>query len=159
MPDFQLVGAEEIERLLRQMPEAVAQHVVEGALRGGAKIVAEDMKARAPVLDHPVKHRVPGKLRDSIMLSKAKRATRLLSSLVIGFKYPGNKYAHLVEFGTGERMKKDGASSGAMPAHPFIRPAIDEKGQATIAEIGRLAGQGVAREAKKLSKRIRVWSK
>ena len=144
MPDFQLVGAEEIERLLRQMPEAVAQHVVEGALRGG---------------DHPVKHRVPGKLRDSIMLSKAKRATRLLSSLVIGFKYPGNKYAHLVEFGTGERMKKDGASSGAMPAHPFIRPAIDEKGQATIAEIGRLAGQGVAREAKKLSKRIRVWSK
>lgn len=36
---------------------------------------------------------------------------------------PDVRTAHLVEFGTGERQHADGASTGTMPAKPFLLPA------------------------------------
>lgn len=35
----------------------------------------------------------------------------------------GARHGHLVEFGTGPRQHKDGGSTGAMPAQPFLMPA------------------------------------
>jgi hypothetical protein len=43
---------------------------------------------------------------------------------IIGFVRSGNPLAHLLEYGTVERFKKSGASTGAAPPYPAIAPAF-----------------------------------
>ena len=59
------------------------------------------------------------------------------------------QHAHLVEYGTAPRTTKTGVSRGAMPAKPFMRPAIDEnrwnviaKVRSKMAEIVKMAALG-----------------
>ena len=130
--NFTLQGAPELEKLLKQMPERLAKNVTTNGLRAGARVIAKGMKQRVPVRT--------GELRDSIVVSSAKKATKNRSNVVVGFKTPTSRRAHLTEFGTEKA-----------PAQPFIRPTIDQDGSEAIAEIGKVMAKGVAREAAALA--------
>lgn len=132
MADVQLHGFAELEALLRKLPEATAEKVTDNALKIGANVIAKDMKARVPVRT--------GKLRDSITVSSSRKATKNHADAVIGFKKPTSRRAHLTEFGTKHSK-----------AEPFIRPAIDSKGQEAIQKIGENMGKGIEREARRLA--------
>ena len=127
-------GLKDIEKVLRQLPLKARQRVVMNGLRAGARLIAKDAKARVPVRT--------GALRDSITVAtvrKSKRSAR--RQVLIGFKKPVSRRAHLTEFGTKFQ-----------PAEPFMRPALDSQGPAAIVKMGKIWGRGIEREASLLAR-------
>lgn len=135
---IEISGAAEIERALKQFPEFVQRRLLSNALAAGGRVIAKDAAGRVAVDD--------GDLKKSIKV-KADRRDRTLVS--VGAARPRGGHAHLVEFGTGERFKKDGRSTGSMPAAPFLRPAADAKAGEAVRKIADNLGKGIAREAAK----------
>ena len=127
-----VTGHKLIEDLLKRLPEEVAKKVTVNGLKAGARVIAKGMKQRVPVKT--------GKLRESITVSSSNKSTRGKGLVVVGFKKPTSRRAHLTEFGTEHSR-----------AEPFIRPTLDEDGAAAIKQIGEAMGRGVEREARKLA--------
>jgi len=78
----------------------------------GADLIADEARRLAPVKE--------GNLKRSIVSKVNKVAGQFngTGSAYVGVDYSIAPHAHLVEFG---------ARGGQMPAHPFMRPAIDAK--------------------------------
>ena len=131
MADF-VLGAKELERVLKQLPDVVAKKVTVNGLKAGGRVLVKGIKARAP--------RRTGELAASPVVSSSSKATRGETLAVVGFRKPVSRRVHLTEFGTENS-----------PAQPFIRPALDEDGPAAIRQIGENMGRGVEREARKLA--------
>lgn len=159
-----IVGAAELEALLKQLPERVAKNVTTTGLRAGARIIAK--AARDRVQANPS---VDSGLLAKNITSRARKRSRKGSAVVsVGvrgvkqsvvrkgktkatFANP-SRYAHFVEFGTKPRFQeKTGRYTGQMRAEPFLRPALDEKAGEAIIKIGESMGRGVEREAAKLA--------
>ncbi len=135
--DFEIKGAKEMERLLRELGPNVASRAGDRALRAGAKPIVAEAKRLVPVKT--------GELRDSIIVvGERRRKGDNERVVVIGFKMPGSRRAHLTEFGTVHA-----------PAQPFMRPALDSKGGEALNETGRVLGKGITSEALKLAKPLR----
>lgn len=140
-----VIGAADIEAVLIRLPERIAKNVTTTALMAGGRVLAAGINERAP-------KGKTGKLSRSAMPKRGKVAGKV----EVGFRTPRSgghsPVAHLIEFGTGPRKHKSGKFVGAVPAQPFIRPAIDQDGSKVIAAIGKSMGAGVAREAGALAK-------
>jgi HK97 gp10 family phage protein len=127
-------GAAAMERLLKQLGPEVASKIGDQSLRAAAKPIIAEAKRLVPVRT--------GKLRDSLtVVIERKRKDDDTRLAVIGFKKPTSRIAHLIEFGTSK-----------MPAHPFLRPALDSKADEALQEMGKVMARGITREAKKLAK-------
>ena len=132
--EFEIKGAKEMENLLKQLGPNVASRVGDQALRAAAKPIVEEMKRLVPVRT--------GALRDSIVvLSEKRRKGDNERVVLIGFRRPVSRRAHLVEFGTATSRAK-----------PFIRPALDSQVGTALDEMGRVLARGITREAEKLAK-------
>lgn len=129
-----VLGAPEVEALLKKLPERVAQRVTVNALKAGGRVLVKGMKKRAP--------RKTGKLAASPMVSSAAKATKNQAHAVVGFRKPTSRRVHLAEFGTEHSA-----------AQPFIRPTLEQDGEAAIKQIGENMGKGIVREALKMRKR------
>lgn len=157
---FDVPGFKELMDKMEQLPIRLEKSVMRGAIRAGSKIVADQARRNAPVLQTPDKRRVFGALAKSIRVM----ATGVKNSVVRGGVVAGGKtsvgrgknkeaadafYAMWVEYGhlirtAGQRLmggtrskqaqRASLAASGAasVPPHPFMRPAIDSKTQAAI---------------------------
>ena len=134
MAEMKLEGAEDLERALktlaRELGDKHSKRVVVNGLRAGARIIMGDAKSRVPV--HT------GDLKKSMVVQSAPRDSS--ADVVIGFRRPAGSHAHLVEFG---------ARGGQMRARPFMRPAIDAKGQAAVQKTGENIWQGILKTAAK----------
>lgn len=167
MADFKNIkGGKELQAFLDQLPAKVEQNILRSALRQGAKVIAEEAKANAPVKD--------GDLRRSIKVS-----VRVQRGVVTAKVKAGDEkawYAHFVEFGTRphlisvsedsrpgrmtrrgfkpyslktlNKMMKNGSLKigqnfvGASVSHPgaqakpYMRPALDTKTDEALKAIG-----------------------
>ena len=132
--DFDIKGAAEMERLLKELGPQVASKVGDQSLRAAAKPIVAEAKRLV--------HVRTGKLRDSITaVVERKRKGANERVVLIGFKPPVSRRAHLEEFGTSKQA-----------AHPFMRPALDAKAGEALNEMGRVMAKGITREAEKLAK-------
>ena len=98
---FELKGVKELTRLLDQLPTvAMKKTVLRNALKKAGSPIAEAAKANVPV--------VTGGLRDSIKVSPSlkpsQRKGRQDRSVVTVYVGSSSPVAHLVEFGTVERI-------------------------------------------------------
>jgi HK97 gp10 family phage protein len=133
--DFDIKGADEMERLLKELGPKVAARVGDQALRAGARPIVAEAKRLV--------HKRTGELRKSITARiERKRKDDDERVVLIGFKAPASRRAHLEEFGTAHSR-----------AHPFMRPAMDSKAGEALDEIGRVMAKGITREAAKLAKK------
>ena len=150
-----VIGAKELAKLLGDLPLKVESKVVLAGLRAGARSITADARRRlkaSPSIDSgALEKRVSARTRKA--RSDRKSAPKVVS---IGItrgtvmvvrkgarkaeKATPSRYAHLVEFGTEN-----------MPAEPFLRPALDEKGAEAIAKTIEFMGRGIEREARKLA--------
>jgi HK97 gp10 family phage protein len=130
----QILGAAALDKVLGQLPRRIEEQTVLKALREGAKPIVKDAKKRVPVRS--------GKLKKAITVRKGsrRRTAKGGGQLVIGFKKPESRRAHLTEFGTSRQ-----------PAQPFMRPAIDAQGQAAIDAIGKRLGGDIEKAAEALA--------
>ncbi len=131
--DYEIKGALEMERLLKELGPQLAVKVADEALRAGARVVVEEAKRLVPV--------DTGALRDSIVAQVQRKGSDEEREILIGFKVPHSRRAHLTEFGTAHSAAK-----------PFMRPAMDAKASEALEEIGGVLAKGITREAEKLAK-------
>jgi HK97 gp10 family phage protein len=140
-------GLEEIEKLLKQLPDKPARAALESGLRAGGKVIQKDAIDRAPVLKGPpriVTYRgkkriiVPGLLKKAIIVTKRKEGGGAVNFAIAVTKIAF--YAHWVEWGT----KK-------MRAMPFMRPALDAKGEEAIKVMRDTTLRRILKEAEKLA--------
>ena len=155
---FSIEGASEIDAILKELPFVMRKKVVASAVRSGAGIIRKEAATLAP---RSSRRRAGRHLADEIIVRKKRRTNDIYE---VG---PSNAvpHAHLVEFGTGPRRFKEPRKvniggewvivehTGQMPASPFLRPAVDNKGQAAIDKIGERLFVGIEREAGKLAGR------
>jgi len=115
-----LEGAAELSDKLEKMAGSVHAQHVESTLLKAAKIVAEAARNKAP--------RGPtGNLKRSLVAKLLKRRGTHPATAIAAVDRKKAPHAYLVEYGTSERYKKTGQYTGIMAAHPFFRPAWDEK--------------------------------
>lgn len=162
---FELKGVKELTRLLDQLPTvAMKKTVLRNALKKAGSPIAEAAKTNVPV--------VTGGLRDSIKVSPSlkpsQRKGRQDRSVVTVYVGSSSPVAHLVEFGTVERIldeprlvKLGGrwiriTTTGFVSPNPFLRrawhamkmPALgifaDEMKNELYKSAGRLAKRAAA---------------
>lgn len=122
----QLHGANELEQVFRRLPGTMSEEILVSSLRKGAKPIKDAARDNVPVRT--------GNLRDSIVVRKATKRQRRKGSghIIIGFKKPHSRRAHLVEYGTRNSA-----------AQPFMRTALNSKG-----------GEAIERVASEISKQL-----
>lgn len=150
----QVKGLKELAAFMHQLPEKLEKNVMRGALRAGAKVLAEDVVKNVPVDQ--------GELKKSIKVS-----TRSKRGVVAASVKTDLFYARFVEYGTGAhwiRVQADAKPRmslktlnkalakgslrigdhfvGASVAHPgaiakpFLRPALDSKATDAVIAAG-----------------------
>jgi HK97 gp10 family phage protein len=107
----ELLGAKEIDEVLRNLPAKMSKAVLQKANREAAQPLLEEMQRLVPQEE--------GDLYDSLG-SVAMKASKEVALLVGPRNKPRNKYVgwrgHFLEFGTSHHS-----------AQPYIRPAFDRK--------------------------------
>lgn len=155
-------GLSELQVFLNQLAPKIQMNIARGALRAGAKVIAEEAKAICPIGPPSTEGSKlyggrEGALRDSIRIG-----SRMENGKAIGYVKAGSIkgkikganvfYAHMVEFGAvahgmgkknaGLRVLKfndafrNSVWHPGMAAKPFMRPALDAKAQDAVLAVG-----------------------
>ena len=157
-----LKGIDEFDRMLQELPKAVANKLGDAALRAGGRVIAAEARRLAP-------KRLKSKITVGGTGEPPPNATTRVQAVGL-LKSKHSRLAHLIEYGTAAHriMPKRGGKlafevngrlvvttkvehPGAAPK-PFLRPAGDTKAQEAIDRIGENLGQGIEREAARLGK-------
>jgi hypothetical protein len=146
LPDFR--------RQLQEIGDRMEKRVVRGALRDASRVFQRAAKQRAPVLRKPDPRRVPGRLRESIVVAsvrgprgvirfrvvpRARKATRRRGKADLPFYWvwleggwiprgPGRRLR-----GGQSRKREIRASSGRTYRYPFLAPAFQGAQGAALA--------------------------
>lgn len=140
MADVEIKGAAELHRFLSQLPVELEKKESRNALRAGAKVLEQEVKAEIPVKE--------GELRASTKVTAgAKKGGLVYAHVKVGGKKKGDPfYAHMVHEGTKPHeikprrfgslffaglFRKLVKHPGAK-ANPFMRRAFDNKAGAAI---------------------------
>lgn len=128
MAELKLTGGPELERALRELGGKIASRLGSNAVRAGARVVAAEARARVP--------KRSGDLKRSIRIFTDPKDRRGSARTA----YAGTRlfYGWFVEFGTAHSS-----------ARPFLRPALDEAGQAAVNKMVENLGRGIERETLK----------
>lgn len=173
MSDNQIItGGAALAEFLKTLPLKLEKNIMRSALAAGARVIAAEVKAKAPV-GPPSTENVKlygayaGALRDSVRVStKNEKGGKISAKVTVGGQNKkGAKvfYAHFVEFGTKAHKIKPGKKRamalggalltttidhpGAKPK-PFVRPAFDSKSGAAMEAVAaqiraRLTKEGI----------------
>lgn len=160
---FHLEGARDLEASLRALgSDRLIKATMRRALLDVAKPIAADAQERAPRdEENTTKPHMADKIAASPNLSKRQRRGKARSgpseaNVYIG---PGPRGPGVQnEFGGGPRKRKNGGSTGVMPAQPFLRPAweagkhkaLDDFADALWVQIEKSARRLARRQAKLL---------
>jgi HK97 gp10 family phage protein len=126
---FEIEGMDKLRDNLEKVAKSLGADAVEPILLEEAEKMADDARSRAP--KGPT-----GNLKRSIVAKTLRRGranafgvntgNESPAPAIVAIDYRIGPHAHLIEYGTVERIsKKTGKSSGVVPAHPFFRPAWD----------------------------------
>src|SRR5690606_8056174 len=130
---FTIEGAAEMDRLLKELGPRAASRAADRALRAGAKPIVQTAKDLVPTDS--------GDLQDSITAELQRQRGRSEKRVIlVGFKKPISRRAHLTEFGTVHSRAK-----------PFMRPALDREAGTAFGEMGRVLGDEITVEAEQLA--------
>jgi hypothetical protein len=162
MNNANLQGFDELDSLLRMMPEEIGRRVLNKAVLDGARVVAKEMRIRAPVGDDAdeggSKGRKPGFLRRNIRARMARPSeygdNRFVTAALAGVSSKA-WYAKLIEYGWVFTSSK-GKGVRFIGPRPFLRPAWDSTKAAALATVSRSLAIGIEQAAIRLAGRYRT---
>lgn len=144
--EFKIEGLADLEKQLLDFPEKIRLNVMRGALRAGARQIANEAKARVPVQTGQLRNsiRVSARLQGNDIVASVKAGGRVRGGSRKGRSESGAFYAHMVEFGTSAHIiqviRAKALRVGGWFAHelehpgaranPFFRAAISTKASA-----------------------------
>ncbi len=133
--NFKIEGGKELDAALKMLGRDLETKIAKSAVRAGAQVIRKEAMLNVPVES--------GTLRNSIrVVTRSKRVGDAVASIVTrsGKKWQSKGmnawYAPLVEFGTKHRS-----------ATPFLRPALDVKGQAAVKKMSETIQKRISKLA------------
>lgn len=123
---FEFKGIKEAQQVFDALGKRFGAKVMNKILRKNAKPLVVKARELAPSDN--------GDLKKAIGVLGG-RAGRRGQEVLVGPRRGGSfkgYSGHLVEYGTGPRTKANGASTGSMPAKPYMRPAVASEAEAVI---------------------------
>lgn len=106
MADIEISGLADLQKMLDSLPGKIEGNLMRGALRAGTKVMADEAKARVPVLHSDLKKSIRVSFK-----SRSKKFGWVRMHLIAGNKKAW--YAHLIEFGTASFYEGSGRTVGA----------------------------------------------
>lgn len=148
-----LIGAQELERALLELPERLQKSTLDRALKQCAEPILNAAQDNARAVGKTGKN--ASKIVISSKLSRRQRrgVKKAEGERIIYIGVRPSPVAHLIEFGTGPRYTKAGAYRGQMTATPFMRPAWDSNWRPALDEFGTILGREIERTATRLARR------
>lgn len=148
---LQIEGLDELNRCLRELPLKLEKKVLRAAVKEAMTPVLHAVRSSAPVKS--------GLLVSTLRLvsrSSKRRGTVTAAVQTRDGNYKGEGfYAAFVEFGhhIGRRLKTAalrafGDHRAEVPAHPFMRPALDENKDRVMSSLAGLIDAGLQKVAK-----------
>jgi HK97 gp10 family phage protein len=151
-----VMGLDELQARLRDLPKRIGRNVLRGAMNAGATVIRKEVQARAPVYTGSVAagHPPPGTLRRSIYQVQIREFSNdQRQTYQVGvrkgkrFRKQGKRgqlsqdafYAHFVEFGTVK-----------MAARPFMRPGFEASKSAAVQAVREYLEKRIPDEIAKL---------
>jgi HK97 gp10 family phage protein len=113
-----ILGTDEVELLFKNI-DLISEQVLDEAAYAGAEIVKADAKSRAPV--------DTGDLKSAIDILKKEKSKNPIKKAAyqIGPRYKSKKNPDGVNYGLLVEFGHKTASGNTVPAHPYLRPAVD----------------------------------
>jgi len=128
-PSASVEGFAELDRKLAMVEAAPSPHRKAAALRAGARVIGDEERRLVPVRS--------GRLRRSIVeIPDATNLPRSTDTIYIGPTLKDGWYGYMVEVGLGYGG-----------AHPFVRPAIDMRGEEALGLVLSFLGADIVRAA------------
>jgi HK97 gp10 family phage protein len=129
MMQMGLYGVEEFRDVLRQLQrEAVDEKDIKKATREGLKIIQKDARSIIKRNKNIKSRTLYKSVKVTVMGKRHARFHRFKAGTKVGPAKKMAPHAHLVEFGTASRTRKNKSgktvSTGSMPSSPFMRPAF-----------------------------------
>jgi HK97 gp10 family phage protein len=160
---LQIDGLREIDRALSELPTVVGRRIMDKGLRRAANVIAREAKSRAPVGDRMELMTVSGRrLRGTTRIGLLRREVRVVfTERRMGqWARPGvlkrainvritrrEAFSTEVNIGVGKAywgmFQEFGTSK--MKAQPFLRPALDAKGEEAVQEFKKVAWEEIRR--------------
>lgn len=122
---FKFQGIENVDIVFDALGNRLGARVMDAILKKAAQPMVKEAKRLAP----------KGKTRSSIGFISGRRDKRGRFVLMGPRKSKGGRLGQLFEYGTGPRTRKNGGTTGSMPARPFMRPAFDTQNAAVVASV------------------------
>ena len=131
-------GFAALEKVLKAMPPKLAERELSNATRAGARVIAKEVKARAPRGKDPSEASEKyGPLHKNIRVSRVKKTRRSVEFEI----HTGSAFwGKFIELGTMD-----------IAPRPFMTPAFDTSKQAAIQKIGERLAKGVEKTAAELA--------
>lgn len=128
----EIEGVEELRGKLRGLTQKMQRGALRNAFRGAGRIVEREAKTLVPVES--------GDLKDAIGTSVSATNTAVKVDVGVRKRQPGApaRYGRLVELGTAHSAPQ-----------PFLRPALDNKGDEAVASIARALKPEIEKAARK----------
>lgn len=139
---FTISGVTEIKRAFDELGRKLGRKVITQEVRRGVKVLADDVRSRAPVYAGPRADVPKGAVKKDIRVrARAKRKRGVIAiDVVTGkgtTKKAGAYWGPMVEYGTRK-----------MRAQPFIRPAFDANKERIARMVQAGIRAGIEREVK-----------
>ncbi|MTD98791.1 HK97 gp10 family phage protein [Paracoccus sp. YIM 132242] len=120
-------SSDALAKRLAAIPREIVAQVQPALIKGVQKVAADartlaEASRRTGETIDSIETTGPNSTTPAYAQGGATRTTHELQA-VVTVGNPDVRTAHLVEFGTDERHHQDGASTGTMPATPFLLPA------------------------------------
>lgn len=160
---FKIEGARELEEVLERLPISMGKAVLRAAARKALKPVrdrAEELAPVGPLQSRRGEKKSAGKYKKSFIVSTTlnknqQRAARKLGEsrhAVNVYVGSTDKKAHLIEFGTGQRVQRSGRRTGAMPrpANGVLRRAWDEN----LDKVFKIFSEEISKNLLKAARRL-----
>lgn len=125
-PLFHLEGAKELDKALKRLSDRAAGFLLQEAAEAGAEVIADEVRARAPVGDEPSPAGEEyGKLIDNITVKPDGR--QKIGRARYGIGVGRSFWALWYELGNSRQV-----------ARPFMRPAFDAKKEEAVEAAGNV---------------------
>jgi len=136
--NVKIVGGPELARKLAQLSDVVAGKALERATLAGALLVQNAAKEKAPYRTGTLRRSIHSEVTET---SKTRCEVEVGTDVVYARiqEYGGvikPKGPHLLRWKDAKSGQWYTARQVTLPAHPYLRPAFDEKGTAAVREIG-----------------------
>jgi len=147
---FSIEGLKELNDALEELPKSLRKTPLRNTLKKATKPVYDRALDEIPVESGYLKEHMVVSPR---LKASQRRKTRRFKDEVEVFVGNNAPHAHLIEFGTKERFRKSGGSTGQMTPNPFMTRAWDASKHDCLQIIIKELRTEIAKAAERLRRR------